>query len=64
MKYIQLYSDILTVSDTQKYLKLGRVSTYALFKSKGFPCFRIGRSLRICKADLLKWLKDNLSNIS
>lgn len=55
-------SEILTVVETATYLKICRVNAYKLFNSEGFPCFKIGKSLRIHKNDLLQWLKANLNN--
>lgn len=48
--------DILSVKDVSEYLGISMTGTYALFHSKGFPCFRVhgkGRgSLRIRKSQL------------
>ncbi len=61
MENILIIEEIFTVSETAAYLKVGKVTAYSLFHSTGFPYFRVGRSLRICKTDLLKWVKSNLS---
>lgn len=64
MEIIQGTQEILTVEDTARYLRICRVSAYNLFHSESFPCFQVGRSLRICKTDLLNWVKANLNNSS
>jgi excisionase family DNA binding protein len=64
MENLSTLEEILTVEETAKYLKICRVNAYNLFHSEGFPCFKIGRSLRICRTDLLQWMKVNLSNRS
>lgn len=64
MENISATEEILTVKETAVYLKICRVNAYDLFHSQGFPCFKIGKSLRISKTDLLQWVKVNLSNKS
>ena len=64
MLNISTIDEIMTVEETGQYLKICKVSTYNLFHTDGFPYFRIGNSLRICKTDLLQWVKTNLVNKS
>jgi excisionase family DNA binding protein len=54
--------EILTVEETAKYLRICRVNAYNLFNSRNFPSFRIGRSLRVYKLDLLDFIKHSLTN--
>lgn len=49
-------SDLLTVLDMAKLLKISRSKAYALTKEKGFPTIKIGKSVRIIKKELYKWL--------
>lgn len=56
------HDEILTVNETATLLKICRVNAYALFNKRGFPCFRIGKSLRIYKKDLLNYFKNNPNN--
>lgn len=64
MENISTVEEILTVEDTAKFLKVCKVAAYNLFHLEGCPYFKIGRSFRITKTDLLKFIKANLSNIS
>lgn len=49
-------SDLLTVLDMAKLLKISRSKAYDLTKKEGFPSIRIGKSVRIIKKELYKWL--------
>lgn len=49
-------SDLLTVLDMAKLLKVSRSKAYALTKEKNFPIVKIGKSIRINKKELFKWL--------
>lgn len=60
MNDFQFDEEILTVPETADFLKIGRVSAYNLFNSKSFPSFKIGKSLRVCKSDLLYFVRNNL----
>jgi predicted DNA-binding transcriptional regulator AlpA len=62
MENINNIDEILTVEDTAKFLKICRVNAYNLFNSTNFPSFKIGRSLRVCKSDLINYVRTNLSN--
>ena len=64
MENVSTIEEILTVSDTAILLKICKVKAYNLFHLKGCPYFKIGRSLRITKTDLLIFIKENLSNKS
>lgn len=52
------YPAVLTVSDIQKILRIGRCSAYELINTPGFPVKKIGRAIRIPKAAFIEWLKD------
>lgn len=62
MKDFQFNSEILTVEETAAYLKICRVNAYNLFNREDFPSFRIGKSLRVYKVDLLDFIKHSLTN--
>lgn len=49
-------SDLLTVIDMAKLLKISRSKAYELTKEKDFPTIKIGKSIRIMKSELYKWL--------
>jgi len=44
-----------TVPETAIYLGVNVSQVYALVKSEGFPCKKIGRHYRIHKAKLYEW---------
>ena len=49
-------SDLLTVLEMAKLLKISRPKAYSLTKQKGFPIIKIGKSIRILKSELYRWL--------
>lgn len=62
MENISAIEEILTVEETAKYLKICRVNAYNLFNTNGFPCIRIGKSMRVYKTDLLEFVRHKLNN--
>ena len=50
-------SELLTVQEMSKYLKISRSKAYALIKQAYFPIIKIGKCVRINKNELLKWLE-------
>lgn len=55
---LEEYPDVLTVSDIQKILRIGRCTAYEIVNTPGFPAKRIGRSIRIPREGFEKWLND------
>ncbi len=53
------YPDVLTVSDVQKALTVGRNAVYRLIKEKRLKSIRIGKSLRIPKRYLIDFICEN-----
>lgn len=52
---------MLTVSDLQKVLNIGRNSAYELIYQKNFPILRLGeRKIRIPKDKFIEWIKANI----
>lgn len=62
MENIKNMDEVLTVEETSKFLKICRVNAYNLFNSSNFPSFKIGKSLRVCKSDLINYVRTNLGN--
>lgn len=50
------YPDVLTVSDVQKILRVGRNTAYQLFRGNGLRTFKAGGQLRCTKAALMEFL--------
>lgn len=49
-------SDLLTVLEMAKILKISRSKAYSLTKEKDFPIIKIGKSIRVVKNQLFKFL--------
>ena len=52
--------EMLTPTDIQKHLKIGRNKTYQLIQLSSFPKIKIGNKYRIPKEKYLKWISDNI----
>ena len=52
--------EMLTPTDIQKHLKIGRNKTYQLIQLSSFPKIKIGNTYRIPKEKYLKWISDNI----
>lgn len=48
---------VLTPADVQKVLSVSRNTAYEVFRSKDFPCFRVGKQLRVSKERFIKWME-------
>ena len=53
---------MLSVQETQEYLRIGRNTMYKLLKIDGFPCIRIGSRCIISKTGLDKWVQKNMGH--
>ena len=49
--------DILTISELQKVLRVGRSTAYRLIKTSELRCIRIGRSIRIPREYVLEFIE-------
>ena len=49
----------LTVADLCDLLGIGRTLAYQLIAEHTIPAVRIGRTIRVRKADVEKWLEEN-----
>ena len=49
---------LLNVEEMAQVLGIGRSKAYELVHSAGFPMIRIGRTMRIPKAQLEIWIKN------
>ncbi|HEX9779861.1 MAG TPA: helix-turn-helix domain-containing protein [bacterium] len=52
-----LESDILTVAELQKYLKIPRPTVYALAQNGRIPAAKIGKHWRFRKSEVDEWMK-------
>ena len=49
-------SELLTIGEITKILKISRSKAYSLTHEKNFPIVKIGKCIRVKKEDLYKWL--------
>ena len=56
-KFFSEYPDVMTPKQVQVALNIGRTWTYRLLKSGKIPSFRVGKSYRIAKRQLIKYVK-------
>jgi len=50
---------VLTVEELSKVLRIGRRQAYELVHRPSFPSFRVGRSIRVPKKGLERWLQES-----
>ena len=48
--------DVLTVSELQKVLRIGRSTAYRLIKANEIQSIRIGRSIRVPKSSVIDYV--------
>ena len=51
------YPDIVSVAQLQKMLNIGKNSAYSLINKGKIKSIRIGNTYKICKAEILKYVK-------
>jgi len=51
------YPDVVSVSDLQKMLNIGKNNAYLLVKNNVIPSIRIGRVHKIPKKNVIKYLQ-------
>ena len=49
--------DVLTVSELQQVLRIGRSTAYRLIKANEIQSLRIGRSIRVPKSSVIDYVK-------
>ena len=47
---------ILTPAEVQQVLGISKNKAYEVFKSNGFPCFRVGKQLRVSRERFFQWM--------
>jgi excisionase family DNA binding protein len=53
---LEQYEDVLTVTELQEILGIGRNKVYSLLQSGAIPSIRIGKKWRVPKAAILHYL--------
>ena len=54
--------DIISVSDLQQILHIGRHAAYSLIRNNEIRCLKIGRAIRIPKRCLLDYIENSCYN--
>lgn len=49
----------LTLAQVGEWLQVGRSTVYRLVSSKEIPGYRVGRAIRVRRADVERWLEEN-----
>jgi len=53
--------EILTIPEVARYLKISKSKIYLLVTTKQIPYIRIGKNVRVRRADLERWLDSQKS---
>jgi excisionase family DNA binding protein len=53
--------ELLTADEAAQLIRLPRSSVYELARNQRIPCVRIGRRVLFVRAQLVKWLLDEMS---
>lgn len=49
--------ELLTLAELEELLKVGRTTIYRLLSTREIPSYRIGRSVRVRRTDVDRWLE-------
>ncbi|MEW5767412.1 MAG: helix-turn-helix domain-containing protein [bacterium] len=52
---------MMTVKEVAKFLRVHEITIYRMCQRRTIPCYRIGSNWRFNKAEIEKWLKENMS---
>jgi excisionase family DNA binding protein len=58
-KSLEAYGDILTTEDFINFWGCSRATAWKIMQSKGFPKIQVGRTIRIPKAALVRWMEES-----
>ncbi|MCP9438415.1 MAG: helix-turn-helix domain-containing protein [Nitrospira sp.] len=51
-------SELLTVEETCRYLKITRRTLYRYLRSHQIPAFKLGKEWRFVRSDLEQWIRN------
>ena len=51
-------SELMTVSETCRYLKITTPTLYRYIKNRQIPAFKLGKEWRFVRSDLEQWIRD------
>lgn len=55
----EIFPDIMTISETSRYLRIARSSLYKLAQEGKIPCQKVGRHWRFRREAIDRWLEAN-----
>lgn len=55
-------TELLTVTEISEWMNIGESSAYFLIHEEGFPLRRKGKSIRIPRAEFLRWVEHQTNN--
>jgi excisionase family DNA binding protein len=61
-KQLERDKEYLKVTEVAEYLQIGRTRAYELVSSGEIPSVRIGRSVRVSRRELERWLEKQRYN--
>ena len=51
-------SELMTVSETCRYLKITTRTLYRYIQNRQIPAFKLGKEWRFVRSDLEQWIRD------
>jgi excisionase family DNA binding protein len=51
-------SELMTVAETCRYLKITPRTLYRYLRSRQIPAFKLGKEWRFVRSDLEQWIRD------
>ena len=51
-------SELMTVSETCRYLKITTPTLYRYIQNRQIPAFKLGKEWRFVRSDLEQWIRD------
>jgi excisionase family DNA binding protein len=54
-------TDLMTATETCRYLKITQRTLYRYLRSRQIPAFKLGKEWRFVRSDLEQWIRDRTS---
>jgi excisionase family DNA binding protein len=51
-------NELMTVTETCRYLKITRRTLYRYLRSRQIPAFKLGKEWRFVRSDLEQWIRE------
>lgn len=56
-------SELMTVAETCRYLKITTRTLYRYIQNRQIPAFKLGKEWRFVRSDLEQWIHDRTRNV-